>query len=487
MRERQAEPRFDHRGGVNTTFSEEVLDANELRSCKNGRILFGDIEKRTGTQRIHDTVIASSGLVRGVYQWDAPLGKQVVAVGAGNFYHKLAAATDFTAIASSLSTTRNPSFAPYRSGAVIKLIFADGSLRSWDGTTLTTAITGAPDARMICVYKLRMMAIDGTKTLHGSKVGDPTLWGVANDGFFADVETYDAEPITGIVTVGSSLLLMKEDNIARFTGVDTEDIRIDIESEGVSAEVGLIAPGTLCRFEEIAFILSDRGPYLVSESGVQETGLKVARQFDFANRAYWQDAIAVHHRGRKEVWLSIPAAGETTNATTWIYNYRTQSWGGPFIFPFSLQSAARLERTTGDESVIGGGTLGWVRELDITSTVAKDDLLRDSTGGTNVELDIEFPPLIGGNPDVIKSLRSKQKVEADLKAAGSLEAYCSSELLPGGTSVVMPTKGAGMKNYLYRFNSAKGARIVRGLREATAEIVRIGGIIQNFSLGRKAR
>jgi hypothetical protein len=38
--------------------------------------------------------------------------------------------------------------------------------------------------------------------------------------------------------------LFKEDNIARYTGVDTQNIRIDLESEGVSGEVGLIAPNS---------------------------------------------------------------------------------------------------------------------------------------------------------------------------------------------------------------------------------------------------
>jgi hypothetical protein len=55
-------------------------------------------------------------------------------------------------------------------------MIADGALRSWDGAALTLAIAGAPAAKWILEYKLRMLALDGTKTLYGSKVGDPTLW-----------------------------------------------------------------------------------------------------------------------------------------------------------------------------------------------------------------------------------------------------------------------------------------------------------------------
>ena len=69
-----------------------------------------------------------------------------------------------------------------------------------------------------------------------------------------------------------------------------KNIRIDIESEGVSNEIGLIAPNTLVKFEEMAFLMSDRGPYMVSEGGVKEIGLKVANEFDFGNRAAWAGA-----------------------------------------------------------------------------------------------------------------------------------------------------------------------------------------------------
>jgi hypothetical protein len=486
-RPREADPRFDLRGGVNSTFGADVLDVTEARQTKNGRILMGgNVQKRAGSQRLHDTAIGSGAAVKGLFQWDDPLGKRIVAVAGGNFYHKSSAATDFTAIVSTLSTVNRVTWAPYRTGAAIKLLFADGALRSWDGTTLTTVIAGAPAARQLAIYKVRGFATDGTKTLYGSKVGNPTLWGAPNGGFTADVETYDSEPLNGIIVVGSSLLLCKEDNIARFTGVDTTNVRIDIESEGVSREVGLIAPNTLVGFEEFAFLMTDRGPYIASEAGLKEIGLKVTREFDFANKAAWGAAEAVHNRRRKEIWLTFPQNAEVRNDTTWIYSYRTDTWAGPFRFPFSLMATARLELVTAEESSMAGGNDGFVRDLDVVAIGAKDDVLRAGTGGANVVLDLTYPDLLGGAPDIVKSMRSKQKVEADLGAAGSLEAYWSSEL-SAGSSVFMATRGAGVKDYRWKWANAKGARLVYGLRESTAEIVTINGVLPNFALGRKAR
>jgi hypothetical protein len=450
-------------------------------------MLLGEIEKRAGSQRVHVNAIGGGAAVRGLFQWYPAAGAQVVGISGGNLYHKLVGAADFTQVVAAFSGANRMSFAPYRTGVAIKLMIADGVLRYWDGAAVTAVGGAAPAALRILEYKLRMLALDGTKTLYGSKVGDPTLWGAGNGGFSADVETYDSEPIQGAIVVGGSVLLFKQDNIARFTGVDTANIRIDIETQGVSSEVGLIAPNTLCRFDEIAFFLSDRGPYIASEGSVKEIGLKVSKEFDFANKALWAAAEAVHHRARKEIWISLPAAGDAGNLTTWIWNYRTQAWSGPFVHPFQFVTLARYQRADGTESLIAGASDGRVRELDVIAIGAKDDVLRDGSGGANVILDVQYPDLVGGMPDVIKSLRAKNKVEADLGAAGNLEAYWSSELAPAGSSVFMGTKGAGVKNYIYKFANAKGSRIAYGLRDSTAEIVKIVGHIPSFALGRRGR
>lgn len=484
-REAEALPRFDFRGGTNTSFSADVLGADELRLAQNARLTYGNVEKRAGTQRIHTATIGAGNPVMGLYQWDAPGGKQVVAVSNGNFYHKLGGAADFTEVVSALSTVKRSRFVPYRTGAAIKLMFADGALRSWDGAALVTAIAGAPAAEALAIYKLRMFAIAGTKTLYASKVGDPTVWAPGSGGLFADVETFDSEPLVGLLVVGSSLLCFKHDNIARFTGVDTNNIRLDIESEGVSSEVGLVATDTLVRFEDVGFFLSNRGPYVVSESGVQEAGLKIQREFDFANHAVWQNAVAVHHQGRREIWLSIPAGAAVRNTATWIYSYRTQVWSGPHVFPFDVSVASRYERSDLSESVLIGGYDGRVRDGDVPAVGAKDDVLVDGTLGANITMDVQLPPILGGDPTTVKRIMGKAKVEADLKAVGLLEAYWSSEL--GASSVTIPSKGAGVKNYPYKLQNAKGARVVHGFRDATSEIVSVNGVLPAIAMGRKGR
>ena len=487
---------FDFRGGTNTAFSGDVLDATEVRLARNARLsTLGAVVKRAATQRLHPGVIGAAADVVGLQQWDAPaVAGQLVALSAGNLYHKALADADFTLVAGALSTTRRARWAAHRDGANVVLYFADGALRSWDGTTLVQAVAGAPAAREIARYKGRMFAADGTKRLYWSEVADPTLWDVGAGGGFADVETFDSDGVTGLIVVGSSLLICKANSIARFTGVGQQDIQIDTQTEGVSAQVGVIAPQTLVSLEAAAFFLSDRGPYIADESGVQEAGLKVSPEFDFANRALWGEAVAAYNRRRREVWVFLPAAGEAGNLTGWVMNLRTRSWSGPWSFGFGASVLCRYQLADGSESVAVGGYDGFVRDGDVDALPsARDDVLADGTGGTPIELDVELPPLLGGAPGRMKAMRGIASVEADLGAVydavagtgGRLEVYWSSEL--GAGSVHVPSRGAGAKDYRVHLTALMGRRPVLGLRDSTAERTQLAGVVLPLSLGRTGR
>lgn len=78
--------RYDFRGGRNTAISSDLLNANELVDTTNVRIdtIYGGFTKRTGTQRIHQTALPNK--IDGVFQWDAPSGKQLVAISNGLFF-----------------------------------------------------------------------------------------------------------------------------------------------------------------------------------------------------------------------------------------------------------------------------------------------------------------------------------------------------------------------------------------------------------------
>lgn len=113
---RQRDARFDFSKGVNSTWSADVLDAMELVRAMNARLTtYGAVSKRGGTQRVHSDDMGPA--VLGIVQWDNPSqAGQLVAICDADLWYKTLAATTWTNVASTLSTTNRCIFAPYKTG-----------------------------------------------------------------------------------------------------------------------------------------------------------------------------------------------------------------------------------------------------------------------------------------------------------------------------------------------------------------------------------
>lgn len=472
---RRVDRRYDFRGGLNLSHGSDVLDLTELRLAQNVELnTYGPIRKRPGTRRVHVSAVAAGAQIRGLFQWYPAAGPQLVAVAGGNLYHKLDGATEFTEVVATLSASARPSFAAYSVGGSPTLYLADGTgLWSFDGTTLS-AVTGSPAMDRIKLYKDRLFGTSG-KTLYWSRVGNPADWSASFAGS-APIGMYDAEPILGLEVVGSSLLLLKEDSIARFTGVSAENIRIDQESEGISPDIGTIAPGTVLRVEEFVFFLSDRGPFVATESGVQAVGTKVEPAFDGADPANLPNAVAVHHRGRREVWVFIPAAGATANTVGYCWNYRLNAWAGPIEFggTFNVAAAAQYERADGRESVVLGGYEGIVREGAVAAVGGLDDVLRDGTGGTAVRFAARLPDMLFGTIGAHKRLRDTQYLSANLGATGALQVSLTADQM---APELLTLASAVDDDHQYDFRpGTEGKRIQVELVDETTELIQINGL-----------
>lgn len=485
-RERTSDARFDFRGGVNTAYSEELLDATELRHAQNARLgRTGAARKREGSRRHHGAALGGGAPVLGGCQWDAPGGKQTVALCGGTLYYKAAGDAEYTAGPGGFSTTIAPTFAPHRVGAAIVLYIADGvALRTWDGAALTAVASAPAGARGLQIHKGRGFLLDGTKRLYWSRAADLTKWALPDDGGFADVESYDTEPLVGLTPVGASLALAKEESVARYTGIDSAEIRIDRDTEARGTGVGVLAPGALCPTPLGAFGLSAGGVVLIRESGVDENiGAKIADQLAGAggriNTAAWRGAVAGYHRGRRELWLFVPGAGETVNGTCWVYALDAECWSGPWR-GVAAASLWPYERPDGTLTLLAGGPDGRVRECDVPGLFA-DDALPDGSGGVPVDLDLILAPLLFGTPARVKKLRGNQHVEADLPAGAVLECGWASDMGSVG-AVRVPGQGAGVRDYRYRA-AAAGRRLALRFRERTANPCTVAGVLPDAVMG----
>lgn len=480
------EYRFDFRGGCVRSFNPDILDRTELRLLRNLRVYYGQIEVRPGTQRIHTVPLAAGAPILGAVQWNSQtVTQQLVAIAGGHLYHKAPADADFTEVTSTLSTTRRPWFVPWASSTAPALYFAEGALRKWTGTSLVTSINGAPAARTLAIYRERLFATDGTEKLYWSKINDPETW-AAPDGGFAIVSTYDYDPLVGLATVGSSLLLFKEGSIARFTGVSNTNIQIDKETTGISAEVGCVAPKTIVRFGRNVFFLSDRGPYIADETAVVFIGQKIESEIENWDHNNLHNAVAVVNRRRREILLMVPAAGSTQNNTGWVWSWELGAWSGAQEYSEEWASAAPYERSDQTESVIYGGYDGFVREADVTSYGALDDVLRNGTGGVPISWRLELPILPFGDPSRFKLGHLTQSVQADLGSAPSaVTVEFNSETMPAPRTQTINTKGAGAREYNLR-PGWRGRRLELAIERANGtRFVKLYGLVLSILFGRR--
>lgn len=453
------EARFDFRGGRNSAVSPDLLNPNELVDATNARLVtsYGAITKRNGTQRIHPT--AFPGVIRGVCQWDAPNGKEVVVLANGHLFYRLGwtYATAWTDEGTAPFSTTDPAyFMPFRaatSGAPLVLYIASaGKLFSWTGSsgapilTDITATTTAADR--IIAYHTRGFAHNKNykKHIFWSKIGDATAFatGTKTDGGSAMVDVLNGEELVALEVIGSSLLLAAEDSISRFTGISSDDIVIEQDTEGISSEIGAVGGLALKRFESVAAVLSDRGPYGVTESGVEPIGEQVAPDFDALDKTRLSNSIVQYHRGRKELLFIVPGASDSGLKTIYTHAVRLQAWQGPWVYSHKISASCRYEDVVGSENWLSGSEDGFVRLMDVGFL---DDVLSTGSGGSNITMRVELPPLHFGDLGITKAAK-QMMLEAKLPSNHALDIALSfDEGSPNSGSFVDTTYDSALRHY----------------------------------------
>lgn len=461
------EARDDFSGGRNTAFSPERLNANELLNATNARISaeFGGIVKRTGSRRMHPTGLPAA--IMGIVQWDSPSGKQIVAISNGDLYHKTTEFGDFTLVdpgpTDAFSTTLPALFAPFRdstaNAALILYIASGGKLYKWTGSSLVRldGTLNAPQADLIIPYHTRTFARDQRflKSINWGVLGagaDYTL-GVGTGAGIAFVDVLNGEKIVALEVVGSSLVMGAEDSLMRYTGYSSDDIQISQDTEGISAEIGVVGPLALKRVENVAFGAAERGPHAISEITATPVGIKIETDWDALDRVNLSKIVVQGHRGRREVWFAVPGPSDSgLNKTIYCYSTRLQAWVGPWTYSFGVSCLTRYEDANGDEWVIAGCSDGFVRHMD---TGALDDVTSAGTGGSNISLVVELAPIFfAAGPGAVKSLK-RFYLQGDFPAAS---APILEYAFDGASLTQLPLAGysAGVKSYRLDPASAVG-------------------------------
>lgn len=375
----------------------------------------------------------------------------------------------WTTGAARLSTDQPTIFAPFRAsaaGAALVLYMASGGhYFAWDGAGTLTQLdptNSAPLTTAIISYHTRMFAMSAStvtpgllpKTIFWSKLGDATDFatGDKTKGGSAVTDFLTGQQLAAVEVIGSSLLMATNDSVMRFTGHASDDIVIAQDTEGISSEVGAVGLLALKRFENVAAMFSDRGPYVITETYAEASGEQLNPDWANLDSDNLDRTVLEYNRGRKEMLFAVPGGTDGGFPKTVYSNaVRLQAWQGPWNYSFDIRCMSKYFDVDNFPNVISGSTDGFVRLLDIGT---KDDVLSDGTGGTAITMTTELPVLHFGLPGLKKSLKWCI-LQADIPTGSNLILKISFDGA-SFTNYSIPSSGTGKRDYRIDIGSDTG-------------------------------
>ena len=405
-----AQPRFD--GGLNSVSDEAALQDNQVRTAANARLTdYGAISKRGGTRRTAAALAAQP--VTGGYTWAKDDGTvSVLAVCDGKLFTSAFNPTTWTWTqrTGTLSSNTTSYFASFRDagGSDVVYIADGGLLNKWNGTTLSTNLTGTATCSAIAVYNERLWSCGDPnfpESLFYSALNNGDSLGVdASGGGQILVRTFGNEMIIGLAAINTSLLIFHKRGISRLTGYGQDDLTV--APQAITADVGTIAKNSIVASQNIAYFISERGLYRCNEAEVAAIGtpqqpdpiLPIIRQLASSD---FDKINCLINRATKELWITIPNFG--------CYQYHTvlNAWSGPWDTGYTLPDTTYLFEglnSSGLPIALKGDASGYVSVCDAPG-VFKDNVSSTGTGGEIYPMSVQMHRLYCGDDALAKSLR----------------------------------------------------------------------------------
>lgn len=195
-----------------------------------------------------------------------------------------------------------------------------------------------------------------------------TITGASTDAGFIDVGKDDGDVITGIVSLGSVLVVFKNNSTWMLQGSGPENFTV----RPISQVVGCIASKSIVKCDQFALFLSELGVYTVTANGngVVLNSYNIQPTIDAYTRT--ERVAAVAGRLKKQFWITF-LSGVTY--TTYVLDYVYGSW----TRYTNLQQTQYLTRRDGTFFWRGGGTFS---DVDIIQgDIGAYDELKDAFAG----------------------------------------------------------------------------------------------------------
>lgn len=222
---------------------------------------------------------------------------------------------------------------------------------------------------------------------------------------YIDIELGNGEPITGFEILKDYLIVFKYNSAYRlaYTGDPANPFQV----YQLSNTIGSLGFFSTVSTDYGVFGLSQFGPFLATNVGVETIGDEIVPYFDQLDHTDLTFSVAIHDRLRQQIYWSIsPDNDSQYNNIGLIYSYAEKAWnvrvGGMW------NAAGIIKDEDGFNLLYTGDNMGQLQQISV-GTSNQDELFTDTNGvhlTKNITLVAETPWLNLGNSMNLKQLKN---------------------------------------------------------------------------------
>lgn len=317
----------DFRGGLNVKAAPYLIAENQCRDCLNVvSTVRGSIKKRNGNTTLASSFPGSPSQITSLKGIN--VGSNVLIAAGGDKLYSISVGGIIQDITGGLGLVPNQRWefitGPV-SGGQGPVFGVDGQDTPiyWTGAggaaSWTALVGSVPNGKYI-EYAANRVWIAGTAAfpsrLYFSDIGDPRSWTSTN---VVDLDPNDGQQITGIISVGGSLIVFKQSKTYLIYDLDTGANRL------LSNSVGCVAPRSIASGPgEIYFLSEDQGVFSATTSRLQRISDDIQPLFDEITDEHKNLAAGTFFNDH--YYLSCAYEGSVNNSMTLDYDTTTKSW-----------------------------------------------------------------------------------------------------------------------------------------------------------------
>jgi len=416
-------------GGLNQNTNPTMIKDNESPDLKNVRINGSASVKRDGCAKYNSNAIdtAATTSITRYYKDDGT--KYTVALCGTKLDVVPSGAGALTEISSSFTSGSRLAFETYIN--YLYMVSRDDGMFSFNGTTLSSAIAGAPAAKYITSHSERMWAAstDANKSrVFWSADGDPTSWSVTDD--LIDVSQDDGDEITCIIPFLDNLIVFKRNSI--WVLVNTYDPDNEMQLLKRVTDTGCIAGRTVVTLNNKIYFFGKNGFYEFDGVAARLISKNVETSVKDVNPTYQDNACAVAYENM--YMCSYTKNGDTTNQDMLIYDTIARAWVSDDGKSACSNQMIVLNGGDDDGELLSAysGATGYIYQLDSGES--------DDGDGINYYHDTKWFDM--GQPEAKKKLK-KIWVYASASGDYNLTLTYFFDLQDTGTDILIPLGGDG--------------------------------------------